>query len=407
MKSFGLLGEHLSHSFSPLIHSYLGNYDYRLFEKSPGDVDAFLKHGDYDGLNVTIPYKRTVIPYCAALSDRVKRIGSVNTVLRRPDGSLFADNTDYDGFLYLVKKLAVDITGKKALILGSGGSSLAVRAVLEDLKAAEIIVVSRTGENNYTNLRRHRDAVIIVNTTPVGMYPNNGIAAVALDDFSVCGAVIDIIYNPSRTALLLDAEDLNIPCINGLPMLVAQAKRAAELFTGTPIDDCMIDTITGIIERRTKNIVLIGMPGSGKSSTGAALAEQTGRVFIDTDDEVVKNAGKSIPELFVESGESVFRRMETDTLRDASKKSGCVIATGGGIVKLPENRRLIRQNSFCVFLDRDVAALPTDGRPLSQQTGVETLAMERLPLYNSWCDIKITADGVNETVNGIKEKLGL
>ncbi|NLT15488.1 MAG: shikimate kinase [Clostridiales bacterium] len=407
MKTFGLLGAHLSHSFSPLIHSMLGNYEYSLFEKAPEDLEAFLKHGDFSGLNVTIPYKKTVIPYCDALSDCAKRIGSVNTLLKEADGSLFADNTDYDGFLYLTKKLNINITGKKALILGSGGSSLAVRTVLEDLKAGEINIVSRTGENNYHNLHRHRDAALIVNTTPVGMYPNNGAAALELSGFPICEAVIDIIYNPSRTTLLLDAEDMNIPCVNGLPMLVAQAKRAAEIFTGTVIEDSVIDGITGQIERRTKNIILLGMPGSGKSTTSQELARLTGREFIDTDEQIIKKAGKSIPEIFSDSGEEAFRQIETEVLREASKKSGCVIATGGGIVKRPENLRLIRQNGFCVFLDRDIASLPTDGRPLSRQTGVKALAKERLPLYNSWCDLKVNVNGVYETVTAIMKAIGM
>lgn len=407
MKTFGLLGAHLSHSFSPLIHSMLGNYEYSLFEKAPEDLEAFLKHGDFSGLNVTIPYKKTVIPYCDALSDCAKRIGSVNTLLKEADGSLFADNTDYDGFLYLTKKLNINITGKKALILGSGGSSLAVRTVLEDLKAGEINIVSRTGENNYHNLHRHRDAALIVNTTPVGMYPNNGAAALELSGFPICEAVIDIIYNPSRTTLLLDAEDMNIPCVNGLPMLVAQAKRAAEFFTGTVIEDSVIDGITGQIERRTKNIILLGMPGSGKSTTSQELARLTGREFIDTDEQIIKKAGKSIPEIFSDSGEEAFRQIETEVLREASKKSGCVIATGGGIVKRPENLRLIRQNGFCVFLDRDIASLPTDGRPLSRQTGVKALTKERLPLYNSWCDLKVNVNGVYETVTAIMKAIGM
>ncbi len=405
MKTFGLLGEHLSHSFSPIIHSMLGDYEYRLFEKAPGEVKGFLKSREFDGLNVTIPYKKHVIPYCAALSERAARIGSVNTIVRQPGGALFAENTDYDGFLYLIKKLAVCVVGKKAIILGSGGSSLTVRDVLEDMNTGEIVIVSRSGENNYDNLHRHSDAALIVNTTPVGMYPNNGEAAISLDGFPACEAVIDIIYNPSRTALLLDAEGRGIPLINGLPMLVAQAKRAAELFTGNVIDDAMINNITDIIERRTKNIVLIGMPGSGKSATGAALAKITGREFFDTDDMIVQNAKRNIPQIFSESGEAVFRQLETQALRDVSKKSGCVIATGGGIVKMPDNSKLIRQNSFCVFLDRDLSALSTEGRPLSINAGIEALAKERLPLYNSWCDIKVTANGVTETARAIKELL--
>lgn len=407
MKSCGLLGEKLSHSFSPLIHSMLGEYNYSLMEKTPDEVGAFLTGGCFDGLNVTIPYKKTVIPYCAALSTSAERIGSVNTIVRRPDGSLFGDNTDYEGFLYLIKKLKCDVNGKKVLVLGNGGASLTITAVLRDLGAGSIVIISRSGTENYENISCHYDAQIIVNTTPVGMYPKNGVSLINLSNFKKCDAVLDIVYNPSKTALLLDAEDLNIPFINGLPMLVAQAKRAAEIFTDTTIDDSAIDKITDTIERRTKNIVLIGMPGSGKSMTGKELARQTGREFIDTDEMVEKRAGRSIPEIFREFREVVFRQMETEALRNAAKKSGCVIATGGGIVKIPENRRLIRQNSFCVFLDRNLSVLPTDGRPLSQKSGVEALARERLPLYNSWCDVKVTVNGVMETAQNIRELLDL
>jgi shikimate dehydrogenase len=407
MNTFGLLGEHLSHSFSPLIHSYLGDYEYRLFEKTATEVPDFLQNGDFNGINVTIPYKKTVIPYCDELSDSVKKIGSVNTVIRRSDGSLYGDNTDYFGFEYLLDQLGIGIAGKKAVVLGSGGASLTVRAVLSGRGARSVVVVSRTGEDNYGNLNRHDDTDIIVNTTPVGMYPDNGGSPVDLTLFKSCQAVADIIYNPQRTALLLDAEDLGIPCINGLPMLVAQAKRAAELFTGRYIDDSVISDITDSLQRRTKNVMLIGMPGSGKSTTGAALAAQLGRDFIDTDALIVQRAGKSIPELFAQDGEAAFRRIETEVLCEVSKKNGAVIATGGGVVKTPENRHLIRQNSFSVFLDRDPASLPTDGRPLSQRVGVDTLYRERLPLYNSWSDIKVTAHGVQETAEEIKERLKL
>lgn len=407
MKTFGLLGEKLSHSFSPLIHSYLGDYDYRLFEVPPEDVAGFLRKADFDGINVTIPYKKTVIPFCAGLSDTARKIGSVNTILRRGDGSLYGDNTDYDGFSYLLEQLHADVAGKKALVLGSGGSSLTVRAVLNDQGAGPVHTISRTGEDNYGNLDRHRDAEIIVNTTPVGVYPNNGVSPVDLSLFKACRAVIDINYNPYRSALLLDAEELGIPCLSGLPMLVTQAKRAAELFTGTRIDEAVIGEITENILRRVKNILLIGMPGSGKSTTGAALAGLLSREFFDTDDLIVRKAGKSIPEIFAAEGEAAFRRLETEVLAEVSKKSGTVIATGGGIVKNPKNRRLIRQNSVCVFLDREAAELPVDGRPLSQSAGVEALYRERFPLYSSWCDLKVNVCGVDETVRTIKERLKL
>ncbi|SHH93774.1 shikimate dehydrogenase [Sporobacter termitidis DSM 10068] len=407
MNKFGLLGEHLAHSFSPQIHSLLGDYEYLLYEKTPDEVAGFLARGDFDGLNVTIPYKKAVIPCCAALSRSAEQIGSVNTLVRRPDGTLYGDNTDYDGFSYLLGALGADVAGKKALVLGSGGASLTIRTVLADLGAGEIVVVSRGGKDNYENIGRHNDAQLIVNTTPVGMFPGNGAAPVGLSVFKACAAVVDIIYNPAKTALLLEAEDLGIPCVNGLPMLVAQAKRAAEIFTGLPIDDGVIDDITDKIARRTKNIVLIGMPGSGKSTTGAALAKLLGREFFDTDELIVKAAGKSIPDVFKDDGEDAFRQLETAALAEAAKKSGAVIATGGGIVKKPENRRLIRQNSTAVFLDRPLDALPADGRPLSLQNGVEALARERLPLYSSWCDVRVPVIGVDGTINMIRELLRL
>lgn len=407
MNRYGLLGEKLSHSFSPQIHGLLGDYDYNLFEIRPDDVANFLLSRSFDGLNVTIPYKKTVIPYCTALSASAKKIGSVNTILRRPDGSLYGDNTDYDGFSYLLDKLKVDVTGKKVIVLGSGGSSLTVQTVLTDRNAATFVVISRSGNDNYKNIALHHDAQIVVNTTPVGMYPNNGTAAVDLTGFQSCEAVLDIVYNPFKTALLLDAEESGVSCINGLPMLVAQAKRAAELFTGSVIDNSVIDDITDRIARQTKNIVLIGMPGSGKSTTGAALAGVTGRVFYDTDTLIEKRTGKSIPDIFAENGEAFFRQLETDILSEVSKKSGVIIATGGGIVKRPENYRLIRQNSFCVFLERDITALPTDGRPLSQTSGLEALAKERLPLYNSWCDFKLSANGIDASVQAIRDALCL
>jgi shikimate dehydrogenase len=407
MKHYGLLGEHLSHSFSPQIHALLGDYEYALYEKPPDEVADFLRAGDFDGLNVTIPYKKTVLPLCSQISENVLKVGSVNTIVRRPDGTLFGDNTDYDGFSYLLAKTTVGAAGKKVLILGSGGASLTVQTVLKDVGAGDIVTVSRNGDNNYENLYHHHDARLIVNTTPVGMYPLNGASLLDLSAFDNVEAVIDIVYNPAKTTLLLDAEDLGIPCVNGLPMLVAQARRAAELFTGRSISDAVIDEITDRIALQTRNIALIGMPGSGKSLTGKALAELLERPFYDTDALIVSLAGKSIPDIFSEDGEDAFRKMESDVLREVSKMSGAVISTGGGIVKRSDNRRLLRQNSTIVFLDRPLPDLSTDGRPLSQKAGVETLSKERLPLYNEWCDIKAQVDGVAETAYRIRRLLGL
>ncbi|MFH1880135.1 MAG: shikimate kinase [Bacillota bacterium] len=408
MSVYGLLGEKLSHSFSPQIHACLGDYDYRLFQIKPEDVHAFLARREFDGINVTIPYKKTVIPYCAELSDRAKRIGSVNTILRRADGSLRGCNTDYDGFETLLQKIGYDPAGKKAVILGSGGSSATVKAVLHDRGAGEIAVVSRTGENNYQNLHLHRNAALIVNTTPVGMYPGNGASPISLDDFPACEAVIDIIYNPAVTRLLWDARVKGIPHINGLPMLVSQAKSAAELFTGKRTDNSLIDEITSRILRQTRNILLIGMPSSGKSTVGAALARMTGRIFLDTDTLIEKKAGRTIPELIEHDGEAAFRTLETEMLAEVSRQSGAVIAMGGGIVTIPANLPLVRQNSVCVFLNRDIGKLSAGGRPLSLRYGTEALFEARLPLYRAWCEHEIDNSGsIKQTAEAVKEALGL
>ena len=408
MSVYGLLGETLRHSFSPQIHARLGAYEYRLFEIKPEDVRAFLEKRAFDGINVTIPYKKTVIPYCAELSDRARRIGSVNTIIKRDDGSLFGDNTDYYGFTALLDDTGFDPAGQKAVILGSGGSSATVRAVLEDRNTRDIVVISRSGENNYQNLHLHRDATLIVNTTPVGMFPQTGVSPITLDDFPACRAVIDIIYNPAKTRLLLDAEARGIPCVNGLKMLTAQAKRAAELFTGRPIRDSLIGEITDGIMRQTMNVVLIGMPSCGKTTVGNALAQITNRELLDTDALIERQSGRTIPEIIETDGVEAFRKLETATLAEVTKQSGKVIATGGGIVTIPENLPLIRQNSVCVFLHRDLQKLTDEGRPLSKQYGVEALYKQRLPLYRDFAEFEIDSNAsIGDVAQAIKEALQL
>ena len=266
----GLLGETLGHSYSPMIHHELADYDYRLFEVPKGELDRFLKSGTWDGLNVTIPYKKAVVPYCAELSEAAAKLQSVNTIVRRPDGTLYGDNTDLYGFLYMVRRSGIDPAGKKALVLGSGGASVTVKAALEQL-GASVTVISRSGPDNYDNLDRHADARIIANTTPVGMYPRNGAAAVDLRQFPHCEGVLDIVYNPARTALILQAEELGIPHASGLSMLVAQAKRSSEQFSGTVIDNSVLERVERTVNSHLRNIILIGMPGCGKS-TGAGQA---------------------------------------------------------------------------------------------------------------------------------------
>jgi len=404
MSGFGLLGGCLSHSYSPLIHAELGNYEYKLFKKRPDEVEDFLRRGNFKGINVTIPYKKTVIPFCTGLSEAAKVIGSVNTITRLADGSLYGDNTDYFGFSYLLKKSGAELNGGKVLILGSGGSSLTAQAVLHDLSNMDIVVVSRNGADNYENIGKHSDAVMIVNTTPVGMYPENGVSPIKdLSIFRSCKTVIDMIYNPLRTELLLQAEERGISCTGGLAMLAAQAKRAAELFTGLSIPDDKIESITLKITGLTRNIILIGMPGCGKSTIGAILAEKTGREFADTDEWVEKRAGKSIPMIFAEDGEEAFRKLENEALEELCKQSGYVIATGGGIVKNEKNWNIIRQNGIVVFINRDLADLPVSGRPLSEKEGITALAEARLPVYTRWSDFKVKAVNAEETAEEIRK----
>lgn len=404
MGRFGLLGERLAHSFSPMIHAELGDYEYRLYEKRPDEVEAFLKSGGFEGLNVTIPYKTAVIPFCDSLSDAARAAGSVNTITRLADGSLHGDTTDCYGFAYLLGKTGFNPAEGKTIILGSGGSSLTVQAVLRDMRAKEIVVISRNGADNYENIANHRDAMAIVNTTPLGMYPNNGVTPISdLGIFQHCETVIDLIYNPARTELLLQAKERGIAGVNGLAMLVAQAKKSAEQFVQASISDNQIEAIIAKIGRMTKNVVLIGMPGCGKSSIGAALAKKMGREFADTDDWVAKAADKPIPQIFTDDGEEVFRSMESEALRTICKRSGLVVATGGGIVKRQKNRNIARQNGIVVFLDRNIDELQISGRPLSEKEGIDALAEARLPLYSKWCDYSVRVSGVEQTAAGIYE----
>jgi shikimate dehydrogenase len=283
-------------------------------------------------------------------------------------------------------------------VLGSGGSSLTVQAVLRDKGVKEIVVISRTGSDNYENLEKHRDAKWLINTTPVGMYPNNGISPIPdLSIFNNFKGVVDLIYNPSRTELIQQAQEAGIMAINGLTMLVAQAKNSAELFMNTEISNDVIERITAKIECLYRNIVLIGMPGCGKTSIGTFLARKTGREFVDIDEYIAKTGGKSVPSIIMEDGEDAFRAKETGALKKFCKENGLVIATGGGVVTRHENRRIIRQNGIVIFLDRDIAQLPTTGRPLSQRDGVESLAAGRLPLYKQWSDKTVTVHGIEET----------
>ena len=391
MMKCGLLGAHLGHSQSPRLHAMLGSYSYELFEVAPENLNYFLRSGDFDALNVTIPYKRAVVPYCAALSDAARAIGSVNTLVRMPDGTLFGDNTDYDGFSLLLQRNGGIRPGEKALVLGDGGASATVQAVLRDL-GAQVVVLSRHGAEDYTSLPLHSDAVLVVNATPVGMYPNNGQRLIDLDALPGCRCVLDLVYNPLRTRLILDAEERGIRCEGGLSMLVCQGARACERFTGEIVPESRWEQILCKLEREAENLILIGMPGCGKSTVGQLLAQKLNRPFFDADEELVKRFGCDIPTFFAREGEAAFREKESEMLAELGKRSGCVIATGGGCVTRAENYALLHQNGVIVWLRRDLAALPTEGRPISQSTGLTELYTRRRGLYERFADHVVEND---------------
>lgn len=402
----GLLGKKLGHSYSPQIHSHLGSYTYDLFEKSPDELADFLYTGDFWGLNVTIPYKKDVIPYCSELSDCAKKLGAVNTIVKKADGTLIGHNTDYFGFKAMLQKSRLQVSGKKVLVLGSGGASATVTAVLRELNAI-VVVISRSGENNYCNLAKNSDASVIVNTTPVGMYPNTGISPVELDLFPNLEGVLDVVYNPAKTQLLLDAEKRGLVTENGLWMLVAQAKESAEWFTGKTISNDTIAEIHALLQKQMKNIILIGMPGSGKSTIGKLVAQKLGRTFIDADLKIEETAGCSIPTIFAQHGEDVFRKYETDVLKELCKQSGLVIATGGGCVTRSVNYPILHQNSYIVWIKRDIKKLPTEGRPLSQQNKLEEMYRVREPMYRSFADVSVHNDSIlDDTVQIILKEVG-
>ena len=400
----GLLGRKLGHSYSPQIHALLGNYSYQLFEKEPEEIGDFLKNGDFTGLNVTIPYKKEVIPFLDELSPAAARLGAVNTIVRR-DGKLIGHNTDYFGFRRLVQESGLQVAGKKVLVLGSGGASSTAVAVLQEL-GATVIVISRSGENNYENLDRHADAAVIANTTPVGMYPNTGKSALSLDGFPRLEGVLDAVYNPARTQILLDAEHRGLAAVNGLWMLVAQAKESAEWFTGEGIPDSRIAKIHHTLRLQMENIILIGMPGCGKTAVGQQLAQKLGKKFVDADESLEARVCRKITDIIPNDGEAAFREMESETLAELGKQSGLVIATGGGCVTQPQNYPLLHQNGTIFWLKRELDKLPTDGRPLSQKGTLGQMYEARMPLYLRFADAAISNDGsIAETASAICRKL--
>lgn len=402
---YGLLGETLGHSFSPWIHQALADYDYRLCPTPRAAVEELFRRREFKGLNVTIPYKQTVIPLCDEVDPRAAAIGAVNTVVNR-EGRLTGYNTDIDGLIYLAKRAGVEMAGKKVVILGSGGTSRTARAAARELGAADVVVVSRHGEDNYENLSRHADAQVLINTTPVGMYPNCGTAPVSLGIFPRLEGVLDVVYNPLRTALLMEAEARGIPCSCGLPMLAAQARRAAELFTGERIPDHRLEEVVSGLTAQVRNVVLIGMPGCGKSAVGRALARELGKEFVDLDRLIEEDARKPIPRIFAEEGEAAFRDRESRIVREAGARTGCVLSTGGGVVTREENYPPLHQNGVIVHITRALDLLPTNGRPVSQSMDLRELWRRREPLYQSFADLTVDNNGpMEETVQRILEEV--
>ena len=403
--NYGCIGEHLPHSFSREIHGQIGSYAYELKELSPEELPAFLAAREFSGINVTIPYKQAVIPYLDGIDETARAIGAVNTVVNR-GGKLFGYNTDLDGLTRLVRRIGLDLAGRKVLIPGTGGTSRTAAFAAEKLGAREIHRVSRTGrENSLTYeqaLRDHADAEIILNTTPCGMFPDIENQPLSLTPFSRLQGVADVIYNPLRSRLVLDARSRGIPAEGGLYMLVAQAVRASALFLDTVHPDGLTDGIHGRLARRKENIVLIGMPGSGKSTVAGILAGRSGRPLADTDRLITEKAGRTIPEIFRESGEQAFRDLESEVIRSLARQGGQVISTGGGAVLRPENVTALKQNGRLFWLDRDPDSLvPTDDRPLADtRERMKQLYIEREPVYRAAADEVIPVRGTPEETAG-------
>jgi len=406
MLQCGLLGRKLGHSWSPQLHRLLGDYAYRLYEREPEELEAFLRSEPFDGLNVTIPYKKAVLPFCDSLSPMAQTIGSVNTLVRRPDGTLFGDNTDAAGFRAALEASGMDVRGRKALVLGSGGASLAVQAVLKSLDAREVVVVSRSGSDNYGNLSRHADAELVVNATPVGMWPDVEASPVSLRTFPRCMGVADLIYNPMRTTLLLEAEELGISHFGGLTMLAAQAMGSSADFTGCPVSPDMLGKLVQSLQRAQNNLILIGMPGCGKSAVGQALGSLLGMRVLDCDAEISRRFANPA-DLIREQGEAAFRRLETDMLQQLCENRGVILTTGGGCVTRTENRAILRRSGTVIWLQRELRLLSTADRPLSQTQGVESLWEQRRDLYSAFSDMQMdNHKSITETAEAICRKLG-
>lgn len=400
---YGCIGEKLGHSFSKEIHNALTDYDYRLQELSRDELPVFMTDHNFKAINVTIPYKLEVMPYLHWISDEAKAINAVNTIVNK-DGKLYGYNTDFYGLKSLIERVNVSLEGKKVAILGSGGTSNTAYAVANNMGAAEVLKVSRNKKDGYITYEelyeKYSDCDVIINTTPCGMYPKTGVAAVDLEKFSKVQAVFDAVYNPLSSKFILDAKKKGITAVGGLYMLVSQAAYAVEKFIDEPVDNEKVEEIFQKLYKNKMNIVLIGMPASGKTSIGKALAEVTGKTFVDSDDEIVKTSGKAIPDIFAESGEGYFRALEKEEILKISLKNSQIIATGGGAVLKPENIDNLKGNGRVYFIDRPLEMLiTTDDRPLSSnRADLEKRYNERYELYRAAADVVIDGAGSVEEV---------
>ena len=411
---YGLIGEHLGHSFSKQIQTRIAeienvkDYDYQLVELDKEEFKEFMEKKDFKGINVTIPYKKDVIPYLDEMDESAKAIGAVNTIIN-VDGKLKGYNTDFGGFLYMVKAHNVHMEGKKVLIIGNGGACAAVKAVCKHENAKDIVIVSRSanrGAISYDEMyTSHLDADIVVNTSPVGMFPNIVNAPIDVSWFHKLECVLDVVYNPILTRLCFEAQEADIKRVIGLEMLIAQAKYAFEIFENMSFDDSIIDEIKKEMLKDRCNIVLIGMPSAGKTTIGKMLEEKLGKEFFDLDDMIIAKAGKSIPEIFQESGEAGFRAIETEVAIEASKMNNKIIATGGGVVKHKVNMDFLRLNGITIFIDRDIDKLISSdpNRPLSNsKQALQQMHKERYPLYHKYATyVAVNNANIDETVDDI------
>lgn len=398
---YGLIGEHLKHSYSCEIHAQIADYEYELHELPPSGLGGFLKKREFNAINVTIPYKQDVIPYLDEISDTAKRIGAVNTIVNR-NGRLYGDNTDFAGMLALARHIGVDMKGRKVLILGTGGASKTGHALAEYMGAESVYYVSRSGKDGSISYEQavtgHSDAQIIINATPVGMFPKQDGRPIDISAFPKLEGVIDAIYNPLRTNLILDAQERGIPAEGGLYMLSAQAVHASAVFRDIPLDESLVDKAFKSVKNDKQSIVLIGMPSSGKTTVGRILAEKCGKQLADTDEYIIKKIGMPISDFFAKFGEAEFRKIEKETVAELSATGGRIIATGGGAVLDPENVRALKQNGVLVFLDRRPENLiATDDRPLaSRRSALEKLYTERYDIYCAAAELHIDANTTPE-----------